>query len=610
MSLFNELKRRNVFRVGLFYIVAAWVIVQVAETLLPVFDVPDSAIRAIVLVLALGFPSAVVFAWVFELTPEGLKLDKNAQADPAAKQQTSHKLNWATLLAAVLAIGLLVADRLLPEAATTNEFADSPVADRAKPDAVNDTTEVASIAVLPFADLSPERNQEYFSDGLAEEILNLLASVRDLSVASRTSAFSFKGSGLPIPEIADRLGVAFILEGSVRKSGDRIRVTAQLIDARSDRHLWSENYDRTLADVFAIQDEIAGAIGKALEIELLEAGGREVASETLDPEVYEQFLQARFLLRQRNDAAIASAIEQLEAVVEATPAFARALALLAEAYMLGNNLVADSPRAGQLVEQALAIAPDLAAAIMVRGNLAMIRGNPLTAYTDYQHAIELAPAEPRPYHWIGLLYTSMGYVDQGEQAIARAAELEPGNANVRGWQSVLLARRGAREEAVRAALQQARLGNPVGHMQAAIYLLDSDIDRAAEQLRLAELAGEAIAFPLRPLIRIGKGETDQIEPFVQSLRAGEVDDYWAMAGLLALDLDEIVLHTLDDLDPDYDPVHALSWTDANAPLRADPRFIRFMEQMGAFLLWRELGPPPDCVAQGDSFRCGLTNPAQ
>jgi len=199
MSLFNELKRRNVFRVGLFYIVAAWVIVQVAETLLPVFDVPDSAIRAIVLVLALGFPSAVVFAWVFELTPEGLKLDKNAQADPAAKQQTSHKLNWATLLAAVLAIGLLVADRLLPEAATTNEFADSPVADRAKPDAVNDTTEVASIAVLPFADLSPERNQEYFSDGLAEEILNLLASVRDLSVASRTSAFSFKGSGLPIP---------------------------------------------------------------------------------------------------------------------------------------------------------------------------------------------------------------------------------------------------------------------------------------------------------------------------------------------------------------------------------------------------------------------------
>jgi len=286
--------------------------------------------------------------------------------------------------------------------------------------------------------------------------------------------------------------VAFILEGSVRKSGDRIRVTAQLIDARSDRHLWSENYDRTLADVFAIQDEIAGAIGKALEIELLEAGGREVASETLDPEVYEQFLQARFLLRQRNDAAIASAIEQLEAVVEATPAFARALALLAEAYMLGNNLVADSPRAGQLVEQALAIAPELAAAIMVRGNLAMERDDPLTAYTDYQHAIELAPAEPRPYHWIGLLYTSMGYVDQGEQAIARAAELEPGNANVRGWQSVLLARRGAREEAVRAALQQARLGNPVGHMQAAIYLLDSDIDRAAEQLRLAELAGEAI----------------------------------------------------------------------------------------------------------------------
>lgn len=351
-----------------------------------------------------------------------------------------------------------------------------------------------SIAVLPFADLSPERDQEYFSDGLAEEILNLLAAVRDLSVASRTSAFSFKGSTLPIPEIAQSLDVHYILEGSVRKSGDRIRVTARLIDAESDRHLWSENYDRTLDDIFAIQDDIAGAIGEALQVKLLGAGGQKVTSETIDPEVYEQFLQARFQLRQRSDQAIAAAITQLEAVVEAAPTFARALALLAEAYMLGITPVAD-PRAGQRVGQALAIDPDLASAILVRANIAKLRGNPLSAYLDYQRAIELEPEEPRAYHWIGILYTSMGYVERGEKAIARAAELEPGNANIRGEQSVLLARRGAREEAVLAALQQARLGNPMGNVQAAIYLLDSDIERAAEQLRMAETAGSVLAPP-------------------------------------------------------------------------------------------------------------------
>jgi TolB-like protein len=594
MSFFAELKRRKVIRVAVVYAATAFAVLQAADIMLPRMGVPEWAMGLLVAFVVFGLPIALVLGWALEVTPDGLKRTEATPAAQAEQGPAPALLGKRTVLAAaalvILGIGLGAGWFLRPLPA------EQPAIER-------------SIAVLPFTDLSPERDQEYFSDGLAEEILNLLAAVRDLSVASRTSAFSFKGSGLPIPEIAGRLGVNYVLEGSVRKADEQIRVTAQLIDARSDRHLWSGNFDRTLADVFAVQDEIAGAIGEALQVELLGAGGRQVTSETIDPEVYEQFLQARFLLRQRNDEAIAAAIAQLEAVVEAAPTFARALALLAEAYLLGNNPVAD-PRAEQRVEQALAVDPDLASAIMVRGYIANLRGNRLSAYTDYQRAIELAPEEPRPYHWIGILYTGMGYVERGEQAIARAAELEPGNANVRGWQSALLARRGAREEAVRAALQQARLGNPIGHLQAAIYLLDSDIERAAEQLRLAEAAGPAIAPPLRPLIRIARGETEQIEPFIRALQEGEVQPYFGTAGLLALDLDEALLQTLGDLYLDFfENVHALFWTDDNAPLRADPRFVRFMERVGAFPLWRELGPPPDCRADGDTFVCGLEGDA-
>ena len=217
MSFFTELKRRNVFRVGLFYIVSAWLVIQVAETLLPVFDVPDSAIRAIVLMLALGFPLAVVFAWVFELTPDGLKLDRNANADPAARQQTSHKLNWATLIAAVLAIGLLVADRLLPQQASghavdvaldvASSRVTAPEAGPADtPERAEASIDSASIAVLPFEDLSPSGDQGYFSDGIAEEILNVLVRVDGLEVASRTSAFRFRDrDDIGIPGIAREL---------------------------------------------------------------------------------------------------------------------------------------------------------------------------------------------------------------------------------------------------------------------------------------------------------------------------------------------------------------------------------------------------------------------
>jgi adenylate cyclase len=277
VSLFAELKRRNVFRVGLFYVVTAWLVIEVAETVLPLFDVPDGVLRGLVVLLVIGLVPALGLSWIYELTPDGIKRDAGPSTADAQSSATGRKLNWATLIVAALAIGLLVSDRLLREPPST----DTAVAQQAgHPDpeagaiAQADTQANAgpvipdaSIAVLPFADLSPEGDQQYFSDGIAEEILNVLSRIEALSVTSRTSAFAFKSqSELSIPDIAASLGVRHVLEGSVRKAADTIRVTAQLIDARSDQRIWSETFERQLTaqNVFAIQDEIAAAITAAL----------------------------------------------------------------------------------------------------------------------------------------------------------------------------------------------------------------------------------------------------------------------------------------------------------------------------------------------------------
>jgi len=443
MNLFTELKRRNVFRVALFYIVAAWVVIQVAETLLPVFDVPDTAIRIIVLILALGFPLAVVFSWVFELTPEGLKRDKDVRVDPETKQQTAHRLNWATLIAAVVAIGLLMADRLLlepaatraPTAATENPIDDETVTTDEGPDP-------ASIAVLPFADLSPEGDQQYFSDGIAEEILNVLSRIESLNVTSRTSAFAFKSqSELSLRDIAEELQVRHVLEGSVRKAADTIRVTAQLIDGLSDKHLWSDTYDRSLTaeNVFAIQDEIATAIVAALResITLPDSARPDVGMQTESLDAYELFLEARALYNQRKNLDRADAL--LERAVDLDPGFAGAWAIRAAIYMLNSeygHIDVTRDLAVQRVQDfsgnALAIDPDNALALSVQAFNQQIEARDgraehdiQTIVDDLKRALALDPSNGSTRNWLGISYGETGEVELALEQFTRCADDDP-----------------------------------------------------------------------------------------------------------------------------------------------------------------------------------------
>jgi len=297
MSLLSELQRRNVIRVAMAYVVAAWLIIQVVETIFPAFGFSDKAVRIIVIIFGIGFFPAVIAAWLFEFTPDGLKFDKDADRSATGSPAMHHKLDRIIIVVLLLGISFFAFDKfvLAPDRAAVREAA---VAEQAAAEARVGFYGSRSIAVLPFENMSSDPEQEYFVDGIAEEVLNLLSRIRELRVISRSSAFAFKGQDLEIPEIAKRLDVAHVLEGSVRKIGNTVRVTAQLIEARTDTHLWSHTYERELENVFAIQDEIAADVARNLQIVLLRPLPHSVY---VDPEVVSLTQQAKQLSEMQPD---------------------------------------------------------------------------------------------------------------------------------------------------------------------------------------------------------------------------------------------------------------------------------------------------------------------
>jgi TolB-like protein/Tfp pilus assembly protein PilF len=332
MSIVGELSRRNVIRVAIAYLAGAWLLIQVLETLFPIFELPETSIRAVVIVLAISFVPAVLLAWVFQLTPEGLKLDSDV--DPAAPVGSAKLFDRVIIVMLTLAVGYFAVDKFVIDPA--RDAAEIQAAkEEARSDAVIGAYGDKSIIVLPFLNIGDDPSQEYFADGLTEELLNLLAKIPDLRVISRSTAFTFKGKEIVIPEVAKKVNVAHVLEGSVRKSGNRIRVTAQLIEGATDTHLWSEKYDRELVDVFDIQDDIAARVVDELRLRLL---GAMPSAQRIDPQAYDMYLQAQFILNSLDDSKLNEAESLLLRALEIEPAFPAAISELARAYQqLRNN---------------------------------------------------------------------------------------------------------------------------------------------------------------------------------------------------------------------------------------------------------------------------------
>ncbi|MDH3750967.1 MAG: hypothetical protein OEU90_15505 [Gammaproteobacteria bacterium] len=317
MSFIEELKRRNVIKVGIAYVIVAWLLLQVADVLLPTFESPAWVMQAFTFLLILSFPLALLFAWAFELTPEGVKREKDVDPAESIAHRTGRKLDFVIIAVLVLAVVMLVVDRYsVPPASISQQVAEK------------------SIAVLPFVNMSDDAGNEYFSDGISEEILNSLAKVKDLKVAGRTSSFAFKTRNEDLRAIGEALGVSHILEGSVRKAGPQVRITAQLVKADDGYHLWSQTYDRELTDIFAIQDEIASEILNQLKAQLLDEERQGLVSQRTDSEVYDLYLLARQRLSSRTPQSIESAVEILNQAIERDPAYAPAFAQRGIAEML------------------------------------------------------------------------------------------------------------------------------------------------------------------------------------------------------------------------------------------------------------------------------------
>jgi TolB-like protein/Tfp pilus assembly protein PilF len=318
MSLYAELKRRGVFRVAIGYIGVSWLVIQVVETLFSIYGIDESIARIIVTVLAVGFVPAIILAWVFELTPEGLKRDSEASRDAPGMQVLGKRLDRAVIIVLVLAVGFFGFDKFVLDPARDAQL-EVEAEERGRTQAFIGSYGTKSIAVMPFDNMSPDPDQEYFADGISEELLNLLTRIQDLRVISRTSSFALRDENLSIPELGSRLTAKHILEGSVRKSGNRIRITAQLIEASTDTHLWSQTYDRELDDIFVVQDEIAQLVVEELKAELLGDIPKTIRT---DPVVLTLMMQARRL-------ALESALDFRD----------RAIALLEEALSIDPDYV-------------------------------------------------------------------------------------------------------------------------------------------------------------------------------------------------------------------------------------------------------------------------------
>jgi TolB-like protein/Tfp pilus assembly protein PilF len=431
-SLFAELRRRNVLRMAGLYLIGSWLITQVAATLLPAFEAPPWTLRALVMVLVIGFVPTMMFSWIYELTPEGLKRDAEVPPDQSIGHETGRRIDRMIIATLALALAYFAVDKFLlaprREAAQQQQAELLRQGQKTAGDAAAATAQAVSehsIAVLPFVNMSDEKSNEFFSDGISEELLNLLAKIPQLQVTARTSSFAFKGKETGIPEIARMLHVANVLEGSVRKSGNAVRITAQLIRAGTDTHLWSQTYDRKLDDIFAIQDEIAADVVKQLKVTLLGAAPK---ARTTDPEAYALYLQAVQLGRQVTAEAYKQSDALYRKVLAIDPRYAPAWDGLASNFTneTTQGLLSNKEGYAQSREaamKALAIDPEYAPAHARLGWIAMYGDNDLAGAAEhFNRALALDPSDLDVLRNSATLLSLLGRLDEAlalEQAVVR-----------------------------------------------------------------------------------------------------------------------------------------------------------------------------------------------
>ena len=559
MGFVSELKRRNVFRMAALYVVAAWLIMQVAEVLKDLANLPDWVGPVILALLGIGLPIALILSWFYELTPEGISLDADVDRIEAVTQVTGRRVDFIIIAMLAAAVILFAVDKWWPS---------GPIDQ--------------SIAVLAFENMSDDPGQEYFSDGISEELLNALAKFPELSVTSRSSAFSFKGKDVSIPEIAARLNVAYVLEGSVRKAGDQVRITAQLIEAETDSHIWSDTYDRRLDDIFAVQGEIAAAIADMLKLKMAARGGDKQAltSRTAGVKAYDLYLHGVEMLRTRDAE---EAAEFLRRSVDFDNSFAPAHAQLAIALLLERGGPGEA--ANRHLEIAEELEPGLAETHAARALQALFNEDPEAAVVHARNSLELNPSSTDAMNWLNKALESLGRYKEAYAVVEQMMDKDPLSILSRNNYRLMLATTGRLDESRRLCDQLIAENYDMGRVEHARRSLwyEGDID---EGLKWAFKA----AAPVYVWVAFAMvGEYDEARRFLHGY------DYWI--DIAQGHWDRALEITLENLQQEPDNMEHMVY--AAAALYGSGRI-----EEAAALYERLYMPTPDAPMTFDSARSG------
>ncbi|MEZ5921713.1 MAG: tetratricopeptide repeat protein [Parvularculaceae bacterium] len=603
MKLFEELKRRNVFRVAGVYAVVAWLLIQVVVAVKAPLSLPSWTDTLVIVLFAIGFPIALILAWAFEMTPEGMKLTATVAEGESIAPKTGRKLDYAILAGLSLVVILILGQRFFPASNTQPRKAASGA---------------QSVAVLPFIDLSPNKNEGYFSDGVSEEILNVLARIPKLKVAGRTSSFQFKGKDEDLRLIGNALGVNHVLEGSVRRDGDVVRITAQLVTTNDGFHVWSETYDRKLTDIFEVQDEIARAVADQLALSLGLSKEKLVPDRTSDTEAYQKYLEAKSLVEKRGQDNINRAILLLDEVTARDPHYAPAWAALANIYSIIESYNKDAPEQTYLqwraisaaaARRAIALNPNEASAYLALSSAQINNEEWVPAFDAIAQALQRGADKPDVLDAAAQSYLQMGYLNKAKELSEKAIALDPLVGIYHNTLGQILAQQG-------------------------------DIDGGMAEFKKSKQLSPQLPFPYTNLIyryvRFG-GHFDKAMPLAQNLVArgfwprsfvdnlekaraawddktalAKLDSDWAKTG--RVDVPEIVVayrlgdekRIMDMFELSWNAPHLIDPNYTNVPsmVMADPRWKAKIKSVGLYDLWKKRGFPSYCKPVGDDdFEC-------
>jgi len=613
MSFFNELKRRNVIRVGIAYVIVAWLILQFADVVLNNIEAPHWVFQVIMLVLGIGLPLALFFAWAFEMTPEGIKKEKDIERSESITNVTGQKLNYTIIGLLVLVLGYFIwqsqarQDNIVPMQTGTSTTTQDVSAETSGTPAQAAEQE-PSIAVLPFVNMSADPEQEYFSDGISEEILNVLVRVKGLKVASRTSSFTYKGENLDIPEIARQLKVGNIVEGSVRKSGNRVRITAQLINTSDDRHLWSDTFDRELTDIFAIQDEIANAIVDALKTELhVGLGEVKVDSATDNLDAYDLYLKARGLFIARQNLDVANRL--FAQATQLDPGFALAWEGLAASQSVSADwLSGDGIDHVQLAMSAANKALELDAGLsmpyaVIGSNFTQQQPRDfLSARKNLDMALANDPKNTTAWLWSGIFNNGVGYADKAISDLQNCLDIDPGYLNCKQHQAqaYLISGDTAHAWALLSETIEANF-----HSQDGVFI--PQVVRSGDRLLALYMANQWTGDRYAPVIdwiealeSPNADHTAQLHRFEHWLAEnGEIPEVYPGI-LLAFKAYDYFARSNSMKNSGFSQMWQSDWTE----FRQTTSFKQFVRNNNLLTYWRSAGFPKQCRALGeDDFEC-------